>query len=730
MIYWNIVRRLLLRYWYFPLLLLLLMLALSSTGRDFLRSRTLSLVSTPVDVESVQQMSEIITATYFGESLGSLYEAYEGLEEGDLFGHYQRLRKQCIAGQKGARGTYDQLLQEISGVHDQRQFESLVKITPWGVFAKEHASALAAAKSRYAHRQAHREALVYMGRGTVQAGFDLGTLTSEQFHWQNDTLTITGFSPRIVQCDIDPLFIPEEHIPGFEALFTREEKRLSFNQMKLVMKVCRQKLQAQAIRAGILERAIRAAEKELSNLLNVNSLPHFTVRIVPEVHLHTRAELLADSTLSRKEMAHVLQRDSNAFSALRSGHANGPWEDLWQELDRARNTVPDLSDLGQWLEHSSSPHASDANRFEALGMEAEKDWGRFWETDAHKVPTRKKQAAIHSKNKPRPHRNFGFHPYYMGSAYTQYRFDLLWGVSYWGCKIDPTTGDAITQHGWDHTGLVEFARQRGTKVFLTVSNLGFEPNKAFFENKAAQEQLLSNIPDWLATRKADGVNIDFEEVPGSCREAFNDFLIRLSERLHRAGYLCTVCLYAVDFAHVFDIQKLSGKLDLFILMGYDYYYAGSKTTGPVAPLKKGPGLLPYTLEQSVESYLKEGLSADKLVLALPYYGRQWKTSGTSKPAPSDGFLNTFTYREIMKQKENEHASLQALSEVMVKESLVNGQQAQLWFDNAETLETKFRWAKEKGLAGVGMWALGYDGQYPELWDALERVFKPTSNEKT
>ena len=48
---------------------------------------------------------------------------------------------------------------------------------------------------------------------------------------------------------------------------------------------------------------------------------------------------------------------------------------------------------------------------------------------------------------------------------------------------------------------------------------------------------------------------------------------------------------------------------------------------------------------------------------------------------------------------------------------------QYWFDDAETLSRKYDFAKSNNLLGIGIWALGYDDDYPDLWNVLNDNFK-------
>ena len=51
-----------------------------------------------------------------------------------------------------------------------------------------------------------------------------------------------------------------------------------------------------------------------------------------------------------------------------------------------------------------------------------------------------------------------------------------------------------------------------------------------------------------------------------------------------------------------------------------------------------------------------------------------------------------------------------------------GVNRQVYFENSDSLKEKYKLAKNEGLAGVGIWALGYDGDRKELWDVLREEF--------
>jgi hypothetical protein len=53
---------------------------------------------------------------------------------------------------------------------------------------------------------------------------------------------------------------------------------------------------------------------------------------------------------------------------------------------------------------------------------------------------------------------------------------------------------------------------------------------------------------------------------------------------------------------------------------------------------------------------------------------------------------------------------------------------QAWYDDDTSLTAKYARVLSEDLAGIGIWALGYDGTRPELWAVLGNAFgAPTSS---
>ncbi|OWY26219.1 hypothetical protein C7N43_37690, partial [Sphingobacteriales bacterium UPWRP_1] len=178
---------------------------------------------------------------------------------------------------------------------------------------------------------------------------------------------------------------------------------------------------------------------------------------------------------------------------------------------------------------------------------------------------------------------YGWHPYWNGaSVYENYDFSLLSTFCYFAYELNPSTGSYYDIHYWKTTNSITLAQEAGARVDLCVTNFGTTPNITFLGNQTAWHRFADSLIVLLNYRNADGVNIDFEGMPGSQRNNFTNFITYLRNRLDadRPGTSISIALYAVDWTNVFDIAALNPLIDAFVVMGYDYHYSADSQAGP------------------------------------------------------------------------------------------------------------------------------------------------------
>ena len=339
---------------------------------------------------------------------------------------------------------------------------------------------------------------------------------------------------------------------------------------------------------------------------------------------------------------------------------------------------------------------------------------------------------------------FGWHPYWMGSKWENYPFELLSTISYFSYKVDPLTGfytdenhDQIKE--WKNTAMVDSAKANNTRVLLTVSCHGYDNNNEFLDNEDRWDMLIKTTSNLLLNRKdsihGDGIDLNFENLPYFKREKFNRFVKKFKEKLDdefekkNEEFFLSITLPAFNSKDNFDVKELQKHADLLIIMGYDYHI-GDEVQGAVAPLQSSENSS-LSLSSTLQHYQDQGIDPSKTILALPYYGSLWvgklNQSGNTVINTST-YKKPLTYSEIRKKYiDNDKLKVDPFRD---EKSMTNyyslnfedNTTEEIWFDDDYTLRKKYDFALSNKLKGIGVWALGYDNGYNDLWNVIEDKF--------
>ena len=345
---------------------------------------------------------------------------------------------------------------------------------------------------------------------------------------------------------------------------------------------------------------------------------------------------------------------------------------------------------------------------------------------------------------------FGFLPYWtLGDSSTVLKYDLLSTIAYFGVGAD-AGGNLLKQNadgsmtagwaGWtssDLTATIDAAHQRGTRVVLTVQAFAWTSTQAanqstLLGSPAAQLNLAQQIAAAVRDRGADGVNLDFEPLTTGHEADFTAFLRLLRSQLDAIapGYQLTFDTTGYIGNYPIEDATAPGGADAIFIMGYDYRTAPSSNAGSVAPLT-GPN---YDLTDTAFAYLSR-VPASKLIMGIPYYGRAWSTVSD---APNAKTQSGAKYGQSVAVNYTDAVDLAAKygrRYDAVEQSAWFAYQRQncgtsgcvttwreVYYDDAQSLRAKYDMINRFGLRGAGMWALGYDGTRPELYQALVDKF--------
>ncbi len=351
---------------------------------------------------------------------------------------------------------------------------------------------------------------------------------------------------------------------------------------------------------------------------------------------------------------------------------------------------------------------------------------------------------------------YGYLPYWTLANLEYIELDRLTDVAYFGLYIDGKgefvktvegeDGIWITEPGYRNwkeskevAQLAESCNRFGVRLALTVIAHNDADNNEFLNCRECWDTLLKNLYTELDAKKIKDVNLNFEYAEYTDIEMakkFSEFTKYVNQALDAKYGDSKVIVSAFADSPVkdrvsSDLENLAKNSDGIFIMAYDFHRPSSDTAGPVAPIG-GKGVhAEYDIDTMFKDYLAL-VPPNKLILGVPYYGYNWVVGEDKKYAErldgseQIGFSQSQPYSSIMDVVINIKPKIMwdELGQVPYFSyiSEETGQQRQVFYEDSRSLKIKYELAKSKNLMGVGIWALGYDGGYTELWDLLYDEF--------
>ncbi len=330
---------------------------------------------------------------------------------------------------------------------------------------------------------------------------------------------------------------------------------------------------------------------------------------------------------------------------------------------------------------------------------------------------------------------YTWYPYWMGDEWKSYDFNLISTLSFFSYKINPETGNYLNEDQidqWRKTDLLDSAKKYGTKILLNIALEGYESNQGFLENEALWNVTLDSVTMLIKERDADGIEIDFSQIPRRNGVQFLDFVTFMRDNLdfRFISKRMVVALVIPTVPNTFpsDLKELDEFVDLFLVKGLDYHEIDGAIPA-VAPMRSESSN-GYSLENTLNQYLEKGLNPEKSILTLPLYGIQW--AGTWDE--NEGFYSTefdkkLTLTEVKRAYSSQDSSYN-ISSNLDENTMTNyfflefsdGSSIDCWYDDSFTLSKKMDLALVKKFKGIGLWALGYDMGVDEVWTVVEDKF--------
>lgn len=336
---------------------------------------------------------------------------------------------------------------------------------------------------------------------------------------------------------------------------------------------------------------------------------------------------------------------------------------------------------------------------------------------------------------------FGFLPYWAIDQLDQINTRLLTTIAYFGLEVGGDGNVVVTnqQNGLDESWkdlndprmatFLKKAQRNRIKVLLTLKCFDNGDIQKLVTTPTAADNFINNALYLVSSKNFDGINLDFEYVGTPDQETINGFSLlvsNLNKELKREypNSILTVSTFvtAASSTTIDDVPILAANSDALVIMGYDFTTPNSANAGAVAPMD-GNG---FSLTAALNSYLEKA-DSKKLILGVPYYGYDWPVSSDGENAPVLGdasSVKVYTYADILALSRNK--SIQWDNNSLTpwfsyRDSQTGGLRV-VHFENTRSLGIKYDYINQKDLKGVGIWALGFDGNSTDLTQLIADKF--------
>lgn len=321
------------KYWVlFAIVVLYFLLAglnLLPFSLNIFKKRQLLIDDTPVVVKEIRELGELVTSEFYGEVYADLNEVYDDLinnkkdsillnsdlyfqrysglenymenssdqrakelEQKQELERYDGLLNAYLTKQQEFEQNKTQIEEEIAknenNKKERRKLENRLddlrkKLEDDRKDLEETKKILKRIEKDYSEARLDfletrkKRNLVYIARGWVKAGINLKNISEDDIILDEDDSALIQIridDPVILDADINPWFIPEREIKGFEVFIAKtgsilSEKNFTDAEVTELKKKCKEKLTQDAIEKGLLTNAETSTIKTLENFFHL-----------------------------------------------------------------------------------------------------------------------------------------------------------------------------------------------------------------------------------------------------------------------------------------------------------------------------------------------------------------------------------------------------------------------------------------------------------------------------
>lgn len=237
-----------------------------------------------------------------------------------------------------------------------------------------------------------------------------------------------------------------------------------------------------------------------------------------------------------------------------------------------------------------------------------------------------------------------------------------------------------------------------------------------FINPEGQQRLIDNIIATMQQKGYIGLDIDFEFIQPEDKELFIGFIANVKNSLEPLGLLTLVALAPKTSGEMtgllyeaHDYPAIGAIADLVLLMTYEWGYLFSPPM-PTAPLN------------NVRQVLEYGASViprEKILMGIPNYCYDWALPFVRDETMAEALSN----QEAIARAARYNATIEFDETAQVPYyyyTSEDGVEHVVWFDDARSMDAKFRLIDELQLRGAGIWQIM--NYFPALYMTINELF--------
>jgi len=311
----------------------------------------------------------------------------------------------------------------------------------------------------------------------------------------------------------------------------------------------------------------------------------------------------------------------------------------------------------------------------------------------------------------------------------------LTALNYAFAQIDKS-GAVVLQHAEDADYLARLralkARNPRLKLLLSVGGWGADGFSDAALSEASRSRFVESIAELIARHQLDGIDVDWE-YPGLAdagirsrpedEQNFTLLLRTLRERFDRlaevqqrrnAPYLITAALADHEFIAHIELARVGAILDWVNLMTYDFHGSLTKTTGHHSALRRSATSAPdeRSIESAVAQFLAAGVPRHKLVIGVPFYGKEFLDVNPSNHGLDQAFsgrVPVYPWPQLLADFIDRNGFERYWDDAAKEPYLWNAQtHAFVSYDDQQSLRLKAEYVKVHGFGGMMYWEQSQD----------------------